>query len=196
MGSFVVAVLMWRVGVCGLLWLVQLASSWHRGNVPSEVPRATSGGRTPKQSVGVFVLLSLASHNVGPAWEELNLDDPEEHSSEDDTRYDSGPMCSFVGGMIRVRGVSSLGRVRNVYSGGSPPSEMSLKVMVYWRGYPLLAIYYGCASINGVTSGRKSHLRKRESPLLARNGMVGEVENTMCLRMDSYFRSPFGVRMV
>ncbi|GMN47295.1 hypothetical protein TIFTF001_016477 [Ficus carica] len=26
---------------------------------------------------------------------------------------------------------------------GSPPSELSPEVMVCWRGYPLLAIYYG-----------------------------------------------------
>ncbi|GMN62804.1 hypothetical protein TIFTF001_031889 [Ficus carica] len=43
---------MWRVGVHGLLGLVQLTSSWRRGNVPSEVLCATSGGRTPEQSVG------------------------------------------------------------------------------------------------------------------------------------------------
>ncbi|GMN40490.1 hypothetical protein TIFTF001_009719 [Ficus carica] len=50
--------------------------NWRQGNLRPEVPRATLGGRTPKQSVGVFVVLSLASHNVGPNWDDLNPDDP------------------------------------------------------------------------------------------------------------------------
>ena len=37
-------------------------------------------------------MLSLASHNVGTSWDELNPDDPKEGVSEDDTRCDSGPM--------------------------------------------------------------------------------------------------------
>ncbi|GMN56006.1 hypothetical protein TIFTF001_025129 [Ficus carica] len=84
--------MMWRVGVHSLLRLVQPASSWCRGNVPLEVQRATLGGRTPEQPVGVFIVLSLASHNVGPDWDKLNLDDPEEDGSKGDTRCDIDPV--------------------------------------------------------------------------------------------------------
>ncbi|GMN75049.1 hypothetical protein TIFTF001_054507, partial [Ficus carica] len=83
-----------------------------------------SGGRTPKQSIGAFVVLSLASHNVGPGWDELNPDDLEEDRSEclSVALYFR---CSFVGRMIRIRGVSSLGRVRVRMNG--------IEVVVYLR---------------------------------------------------------------
>ena len=51
-----------------------------------------SRGRTPEQSVGAFVVLSLASHNVGPSWDELNPNDSKEDHFEGDTHYDSGPV--------------------------------------------------------------------------------------------------------
>ncbi|GMN28718.1 hypothetical protein TIFTF001_002153 [Ficus carica] len=87
--SFVVAVLTWRVGVRGLLWLVQLTSSWRQGNVLPEIPQATSGGRTPEQLVGVPVVLCQVNHNVGPGWDKLNPDDPDKNGSEGDTCCDS-----------------------------------------------------------------------------------------------------------
>lgn len=60
--------------------------------MPLEVPRATAGGRIPRQPIGAFVVHSLESHNVSPDWDELNPDDPEEDISEDDTRCDFDPM--------------------------------------------------------------------------------------------------------
>ncbi|GMN48296.1 hypothetical protein TIFTF001_017467 [Ficus carica] len=84
--------LTWKVGVRGLLWLVQLSSSWCRGKVPPEVPQVTSGGQTPEELVCVPVVLCLASHNVGPDEDELNLDDPEEEDSKGGTRCDSSPV--------------------------------------------------------------------------------------------------------
>ncbi|GMN60788.1 hypothetical protein TIFTF001_029874 [Ficus carica] len=84
---------MWKEGVrASFDWF-----SWRLGNVPPEIPRATSGGRTPKQLVGVFVVLSLAIHNIGPGSDELNPDDPEEDGSEGDTRCDSGPIVRMNG---------------------------------------------------------------------------------------------------
>ncbi|GMN42818.1 hypothetical protein TIFTF001_012023 [Ficus carica] len=107
--------LTWRVGVRGLLRLVQLASSWNQGNVPLEVPRATSGGQTPKQPI-------VLSHRS---------------------------CCRKYGVLERV---SSTGHLLWVWNGERNATLVMVVVIVpYFR-------------------------------------MVGEVENTMCSRMNSYFR--------
>ncbi|GMN56005.1 hypothetical protein TIFTF001_025126 [Ficus carica] len=67
----------------------------------------------------------------------------------------------------------------NAYSGG--PLEMSPKVIVYWKGYPLLAICYGASpSIEPPEVERVTCLGQKWCV----KGMVGEVENTMCSKIQ------------
>ncbi|GMN63525.1 hypothetical protein TIFTF001_032583 [Ficus carica] len=109
-------------------------------NVPPEVTEATLGGRTPEQLVGVSKVLCLASHNVGPNWDKLNLNDSEEDGSEGDIHYDFGPsknwgyQSDFLLGDTYF-GFSTVGDVVGSYGvlerlrvSGVPQSMESLKI--------------------------------------------------------------------
>ncbi|GMN43370.1 hypothetical protein TIFTF001_012576 [Ficus carica] len=78
--------------VRGLLQLVQLASREcaTRGTV-------SYVGRSNTRITSRFMVLCLVSHNVGPGWDKLNPDDPEE---EECLRVAMYFRCSSVTGMI------------------------------------------------------------------------------------------------
>ncbi|GMN40510.1 hypothetical protein TIFTF001_009737 [Ficus carica] len=140
-----------------------------------------------------------------PPLGELNPDDPEEDDSEGDTRCNFNPIVPKGDSVLLVL----LSHRNNLVRKGLPSLD---RVRVGMKGIEVEYLFQRFSAI-GVVAESYSVLERASSTghlLWVRNGermmvpcfrsvegmcdmmiwlgMVGEVENTMCSRMDSYFR--------